>query len=456
MCGSFFPDHHVVSLAEVQATKRRKLQEQVDIILARNRSPTYDGTSSGANVTTTSSSLSQDDHHLLKPSEDRLARDSSIDAVVHDTVRRFWGLKQSTVPYNPSPNPISITRHELPRLLQKEYVVTEKSDGVRYLLVLCRDPSSHERIAVMMDRACHKYNLLSLPSSPLRHLDDGYFDGSIFDGELVWDDIRAQRTYLVFDVVAYYGREVRQCAYTERLAYIEACFGTGASRFENPSPMSSTVALSAWNTPGLVMRAKQAYPLAQVALLWSTITQQQALGHANDGLIFTPVAEPVGCRTHWSQFKWKPEHTLDLALRIAFIKNTGQWHAALFFGDDRNLDKDTVVNKLPQENACKGVQYGDALVKFDLVQNDMLRGIQQHLIDMGVFAFGCIVECAAHFAAAPSSASSSSNVITSLMCSIQRIRTDKNVPNNHFTVMQTLKNIEENIDMAELVSYISH
>jgi len=458
------------------APKRRKYRDdevlQVDMILARQQQHHATlSTSSNNNAHGPGGDIYEaTDERNLRPSDDRVPMESDVNIVVHDVIRRYWGLKPDSAPYNPSPNPVSITRCDLPKLRANEYVVTEKSDGIRYLLILCRHPQTQQNIAVMMDRACRKYAVGIVA-------EEIYFDGSIFDGELVWN-ADGRLVYLIFDVVACRGRDVRQCPYNERSAVIRECFSDpGNYPVLEPSAQLSyaqdlaargkIVAIDGCNF--LCMQPKPCYQISYIDILWNKIQSRQFIGHANDGLILTPVREAVGCRTHWSQFKWKPHHTIDLQLRLAYLPintpvqssspsssatidgsfvstpATKQWVAALFFGDDRNLSDQVVVSQLPLENACRGVEYNGRVVKFTLTNNSKLQRIQEHLLQMQVYAFACIVECSAQFY--PGN-------LQVLTCTVERIRTDKTVPNNHYTVLQTLKNIEENISMDELVHVI--
>ena len=66
----------------------------------------------------------------------------------------MYGLRKSAKPYNPSPNPVSISKEILCIITNENYVVAEKTDGVRYMLVLCSRDNDNKHVAAMIDRKC--------------------------------------------------------------------------------------------------------------------------------------------------------------------------------------------------------------------------------------------------------------------------------------------------------------
>ena len=119
-----------------------------------------------------------DSHATLTPSYNVVEEGPQRDAYVR-AIAGMWGVPD-TFTHNPAPNPISIERKHLGNLRRNQYVVAEKSDGVRYLLLLTRDLQGRN-VAVMADRTYRFWEVEVLASA-------AYFDsgGSLFDGELVW------------------------------------------------------------------------------------------------------------------------------------------------------------------------------------------------------------------------------------------------------------------------------
>ena len=165
----------------------------------------------------------------------------------------------------PGPQPISIERKHFPILKSQPYVVCEKSDGVRNMLV-CFE-FEMRKYCLLVNRAFEfQYTTLPVPRGTI-------LDGELLDGE-----------FIVYDAIVVRGVDVKNLNLSERL--------------------KSAKSLLIPKTPGNVrVRIKQMLPLNQVS--------QIQLGPKTDGLIFTPVNEPVRMGTHETLFKWKPNNTID-------------------------------------------------------------------------------------------------------------------------------------------------
>ena len=146
------------------------------------------------------------DHGKAVPSK-HLVQQPTVLQDVYDQIALAWGLRHKLT-HNPAPNPVSLHRNNIADLLREKYVVSNKADGVRYLLVMGRRrhpqlAGKHEPYAVMVDRTLRVYQLQIMALSPL-------FRGSVFDGELVWNQKTRSLDYLVFDAVASCGVSLRQ------------------------------------------------------------------------------------------------------------------------------------------------------------------------------------------------------------------------------------------------------
>jgi hypothetical protein len=111
-----------------------------------------------------------------------------------------------------------------------------------------------------------------------------------------------------------------------------------------------------------------------------------------DGLVFTPVPDPIRMGTHETLFKWKPRDRIT----IDFLVRNGR---ELFVQD-------------------RGTEYKEA---------ELHRGQGSPYPD------GSILECG----------------YGDLGWEVEKIRTDKTYPNNRRTYFRTLVNIRENIQLAE-------
>lgn len=174
----------------------------------------------------------------------------------------------------PGPQPVSIERKHIPLLRQKLYVVCEKTDGVRYLLVCIK--VGQKKVCALVDRLFHIQ--IARVALPL---------GTILDGELLGD------TFWVHDAMSIGQEDVKECNLLTRLEKArQVCSG--------PSM-------------GLKMTVKRMRPMSEFDSLI-----EETRGHPGvDGFIFTPVKEPVRTGTHETMFKWKPleKITIDFLCR---------------------------------------------------------------------------------------------------------------------------------------------
>jgi hypothetical protein len=190
-------------------------------------------------------------------------------------IKKFIKVKwdSSDIERFPGPQPISIERKHIPLLSKNPYLVCEKTDGVRHFLV-CFTDSQNRKICALVNRS-FDYELfpLTLPRDTL------------LDGELLGNE------YIVHDAVCIQGEDLRQKSLTERLTKARA------------------VTKAVLPIPKLRVRCKNMIPYSDIKKL--------TLGEHTDGVIFTPVNEPVRMGTHRTLFKWKPldRITVDFAVR---------------------------------------------------------------------------------------------------------------------------------------------
>ena len=180
----------------------------------------------------------------------------------------------------PAPNPVSVLRANLPQLRRKEYLVSAKLDGTRYLLLLGRHAETGDPYSFLIDRAG---TILRIQT---RVEDDDLYQGTLIDGELM----PACRTFVAFDIVARGGMDCKALRYPARLEQLRA--------------LPPLLHICEKNSAGLAV--KPCVPMRKIA--------QVSARWPQDGLIFMPVDEPVRHGMHRTMFKWKPHHTIDFEL----------------------------------------------------------------------------------------------------------------------------------------------
>lgn len=267
---------------------------------------------------------------------------------------------------NPGPNPISVSLAVLRDLNPDEYVVAEKTDGVRYALLLCGDEAGRP-MAVMIDRAGRKYEVAVRAAAR-------FFGGTgtLLDGELAWERAVPQAAagvaarpitvdrlvaltergaaadtdkdptlapppvahaptstaapadtlvYWAFDAVCVAGVSQRDADYETRIELVQRLLqGRDVDDLIEAAPGA--------NAHGLEFRPKPCVAARLVDSVWSDDAPR--LRHGSDGLVLTPLRDPIRTGTHWRQFKWKHKHTFDLQLR-GRRRPDGTWLWGLYY-----------------------------------------------------------------------------------------------------------------------------
>ena len=180
---------------------------------------------------------------------------------------------------------MSIERRHFPLLKKKPYVVCEKSDGVRHVLMAFMYEGT--KMCVLVNRA---FEIVLAPLS----LPKTAYQGTVLDGEVVMTNFKHD-TLLVYDVVTVSGVSVASLNLIERLK-------AGESIVNGIRKMA---------TDPIVLRMKTFFNLKDFDELFNKYIP--ALDYKTDGVVFTPVDEPIRIGTHETLFKWKPrdQNTID-------------------------------------------------------------------------------------------------------------------------------------------------
>jgi hypothetical protein len=176
-------------------------------------------------------------------------------------------------------HPVSMTRTDMATLRSREYVVGDKTDGVRQFLLLGTHPGGGggggSMYTCVIDRKC---TVTMLPSVRVKNLK--LYQGTLIDGEFIAETA----TFVAFDIVAVCGMQAWKAPHTKRMGALHAV-------------------LPSIQTDGWTIVPKAWYPLSAMHRIPGL-----------EGLIFVPVQEsmrPGKCDT---LFKWKAVHTIDFVL----------------------------------------------------------------------------------------------------------------------------------------------
>lgn len=318
----------------------------------------------------------------------------TTDEVLLDKLRKIilshWQITDDR-DFFPAPQPVSLERRDLSKLIEYEYLVCAKSDGMRFLLI-CYGGNCY-----MVDRAFKFYKVtLNFKNEELYNFNEEYSNtlGGIFDGELVLNK-QNKWQYVIHDCINIHGNDISKNIFPVRHSEI------------------IKVTCDYWIPDGSEFRvtSKQFFPFKQLGLLNRLILEEK-LDHVTDGIICTPKNKKVGSHTQYDLFKWKPRHLHTFDFKI--IKNSDGITA--------------FVNK-------NGIHVPYAFAPHGSVEEKIfLDGLEKNCPE---FTNNSIVEC---------DYDDENDTYTPI-----KLRHDKSHPNSFFTVRKTLCNIKENISMDELI-----
>ena len=193
---------------------------------------------------------------------------------------------------------------------------------------------------------------------------------TVLDGELVQTK-QKKMLFMVYDAVRVKGEDLMNFDLKLRIEKAKACIKS-------------------------IIKTTQAPFEIRVKTMWSMdeIPDLNSFEYETDGLVFTPVNEPVRTGTHETMFKWKPREriTIDFKLKNGY---------ELYVQD-------------------RGIPYKESELLLENVRKDLPDGT---IVECGYGNVGWFVE---------------------------KIRTDKNYPNNRRTYFRTLINLRENITLEEI------
>jgi mRNA guanylyltransferase len=292
----------------------------------------------------------------------------------------------------PAPQPVSLERRDLSKLVDFEYLVCAKSDGMRFLLIC------YGGFCYMVDRAFKFYKVnLNFKNNELYNSNGSYLDtlGGIFDGELVLNK-QNKWQYVIHDCINIHGKDISKNNFPVRHSEI------------------IKITCDYWIPESSEFRvtSKQFFPFKQLDLLNRLIIENK-LDHKTDGIICTPKNKKVGAHTQYDLFKWKPRHLHTFDFKI--IKEPKGGITAF-------------VNKNGTHVPYASAPSGSSEEKI------FLDNLTKNCPD---FTNNAIVEC-------------EYDDINDIYTPI-KLRSDKTHPNSFLTVKKTLGNIKENISMEELI-----
>lgn len=239
------------------------------------------------------------------------------------------------VPSGPPPTyfmgcmPVNFSRHnieEIQRAPDNAYFCSEKTDGVRHLLVFTGDT------AVLVDRAMRgKQPIVTTDPAaaaagnsnkaedPMHHILPLIMPGTVLDGEVVMNRKYKRPIFIVFDVMCCGTQPVLQLPFEQRLQHLRrASFRTRDANRDMFDPKDITRGVA------LPLVRKNFVPRTGLAELISNVVEEKGMrsyrngdlyDHLTDGIIFQPNL-PYVCGTDVNLLKWKYLDTVTIDVEL--------------------------------------------------------------------------------------------------------------------------------------------
>eukprot|EP00298_Acanthocystis_sp_HF-20_P017373 c21736_g1_i2.p1 GENE.c21736_g1_i2~~c21736_g1_i2.p1 ORF type:complete len:650 (-),score=225.24 c21736_g1_i2:39-1988(-) len=240
------------------------------------------------------------------------------------TVFNFSSFKSSAFP---GTMPVGFARRNFPLVKNPEYnyFVSEKTDGVRYFLVVVPKEQNSESNIVLLDRTYSTYSVVGL-----RDLSYVLSDKTILDGELVYNRRDKRPYFIVFDALMISGEVLVNHPLIYRLSKIQdflsinSAYATQLAK-NGLSDSALPLVRKAWfqihQINEVLRRIKEVGHEKEVQIT-RMYDDEEKRCHHTDGIVFSPNS-PYICSSseNYLKWKWTDQVTIDL---LGEIKNNGE------------------------------------------------------------------------------------------------------------------------------------
>lgn len=311
---------------------------------------------------------------------------------------------------------LTLSRRHLGMICQNDYVILEKSDGTRYMLL------ATAQFVFLIDRLMKFY--IIEPNPRVIEWPDVFKpqEDTVLDGELIFNRVTEQWEFLIYDAVSINGDiNVATMDYRARMTAAET-FVVGPR------------VIASFSTGLLRLRIKDYYEKQDIRKLFSRVKKNPrgeylyinddrrdgVVCNHNDGVVFTPVRMGYVVKNCAALLKWKPPHlnSIDFLLKLERIvdhrRNEPSVKSSIAYrGDNRDIVLREVFfpSKLKRQWANEFSKYHNSIVELSY---DRMAGEWRYI----------------------------------------RQREDKNSANFASTVIDTMESIAESMEREELVRFV--
>ncbi len=208
--------------------------------------------------------------------------------ILRDIIISHWNPTNDNVDFFPAPQPVSLERRDIKKIIEYDYTVCVKSDGMRFVMIF------YNGECYMVDRAFSIYKTEIKITNKLL---------AVFDGELILNK-KTIWTYIIHDCINIYENNITQSTFTERYKEINIFLIANIDKINN-----------------IEITTKKFYDFKNLTELNDEIKNNK-IDHEIDGLIFIPTNKRVGKFTQYDLFKWKPRHSHTFDFKIE-VGNSG-------------------------------------------------------------------------------------------------------------------------------------
>lgn len=215
----------------------------------------------------------------------------------------------------PGSQPVSFTREHLQsNLLNRDYLVCEKSDGLRVLLFVLINPDTGEEGTFLITRENEYYHVPDFHFPRSKDNLSSSHNGVIIDGELVYSTNPQTKVkeirFLIFDCLAIDGQSIMNKTLYKRLYHAQMDFHIPYVELRRKFPD----ACKDWVFKLDFKHMTQPFKISKI------FDEMKNLTHVSDGLILTCCDTPYIPGTDTTLLKWKPaeENTIDFKIGLDF------------------------------------------------------------------------------------------------------------------------------------------
>ena len=246
------------------------------------------------------------------------ANDLRLHAAIKKCTDSILDLSPESPVVFPGSMPFSMSRKNLEVVCKNSYFVTEKTDGVRYLLYIVNDSTNHPA-AVLFDRA-KKIRLLSGSASIAKALGLE----TVLDGELVYDSAMKKNVFLVFDILAINGRSLTSKLFNERFHILHTDIAECLRNINNTVD-STPIVIKNFLPKRDLRQLLKCISIDGLSKVFSDPRSRQQ--HKTDGLIFQPdLCYKPFLDNNMVKWKYSDLCTVDMLVEISEerLETTGE------------------------------------------------------------------------------------------------------------------------------------